>query len=74
MDIVKLLLKKQLKQMQTQSTLPSNKQPICIEQGDAINLTENFKTQGPTNSSKATQIPGLRISQTNHSRNNELGF
>ena len=74
MDIVKLLLTKQLKQIKTQSTLPSNKRPMCIEQDDAINLNENLKTRGPTNNSIATQIPGLRTFQTNHSRNNKLAF
>ena len=40
----------------------------------AINLNENLKTRGPTKNSIATQIPGLRTSQTNHSRNNKLAF
>jgi hypothetical protein len=35
-------------------------------------LEQKFKTRGPTNNTIATQTPGLKISQIDHSRSNKL--
>ena len=50
------------------------KQTTNLHRTRRRNQLEYLKTRGPTNNSIATQILGLKISQTNHSRNNKLAF